>query len=321
MRLSVILTTRDRCQSLERTLMSLARQSLPQDQFEVMVVDNGSTDQTPLVCQRWASRLKHFRFFLEERPGLHRGRNLGVLQARAPIAVICDDDIEAFPTWLEGVLESFQDPQVGLVGGKDLPKFEVFPPAWLEAMWNPDPTGERFLGQLSLVDLGDELKEVSPFMVFGCNFSIRRQIVIEAGGFHPDGMPKDTILLRGDGETYISQRVKESPYRAAYNPRASVYHEVPKSRMTAEYFGWRSYIQGISDSYAAIRYQGPREHVRRSSRALISLGNSLYRADKLHQKMKREYLRGLVHHGLAATRSTELRAWIHKSSYFETISK
>ena len=178
---------------------------------------------------------------------------MGLKFANSDILVYADDDIEAFPTWLEGIAEAFEDKDVVLVGGKNLPKFESEPPDWISKMWEKDENGNRMLGYLSILDLGDEIKTINPFHVFGCNFAVRKQTLLDAGGFHPDAFPQELIRFRGDGESHVSSFIKSKGYKAVYNPKASVYHCVPNSRMTVEYFCRRAYNQGISDSYTAIR--------------------------------------------------------------------
>ncbi len=254
--LSVIIPTRSRATQLHKALESLISQTLQQNNFEIIVVDNGSTDRTREVVSSFYSRLCNLRYFYEHRPGLHVGRHKGCIEANSNLLVFADDDIEAFPTWLQAIWDSFCDEQVVLVGGKCLPKFEADPPDWLNCLWLPNASGVRSLGHLSLIDLGDDIKTISPCQVYGCNFAIRRTVLLEVGGFHPDSMPPELISFRGDGETHVSKCLDTKGYKAFYNPMASVYHWVPVSRMSKEYFCLRSYNQGVSDSYTAIRAAG-----------------------------------------------------------------
>ena len=113
---------------------------------------------------------------------------------------------------------AFENPKVALVGGKCLPKYEGQVPELLSAMWAPNDRGERIVGYLSLIDLGDFPKMVDPLLVFGCNFSIRRSVLLAAGGFHPDGLPEQLICFRGDGETYVSRYIAAKGYNAFYDP-------------------------------------------------------------------------------------------------------
>ena len=87
-----------------------------------------------------------------------------------------------------------------------------------DCMWQPNVKGDRVLSTLSLIDLGDDPKEIDPKLVFGCNFSIRRRVLSEAQGFHPDGMPEQLIRYRGDGETYVANFIAAKGYKAQYVP-------------------------------------------------------------------------------------------------------
>jgi len=253
MKLSVIIPTRNRANLLHMTLKSIALQTFPINEFEVIVVDNGSTDNTKQVVENFNKDKKNIRYFYDPTPGLHVGRHRGLKEANAELLVYADDDIEAFPDWLEAVWESFQDNEVVLVGGKNLPKWEAEPPYWIYEMWMEINNYGHSLGYLSILDFGDEIIEIDPGYVWGCNFSIRKKTLLEAKGFHPDGFPQDMIKYRGDGETSVTNYIQNKKYKTIYNPKASVYHFVPKNRMTIDYFCKRAFNQGISNSFSDIR--------------------------------------------------------------------
>lgn len=253
MKLSVIIPTRNRSELLKKTLSSILSQTMSLDDFEVIVVDNGSTDNTRYIVESFNDQIKNLRYCFDKTPGLHVGRHRGLKESKSDILVYADDDIEAFPEWLEGIWESFLDQSVALVGGKNLPQWEEEPPYWIYEMWmNVNEYGHA-LGHLSILDFGDKIIEIDPGYVWGCNFSIRKSVLLNAGGFHPDAFPQDMIMYRGDGETYISDYIRKSGLKALYNPKASVYHLVPRARMTIDYFCKRSFNQGISNSYSEIR--------------------------------------------------------------------
>ena len=251
--ISLIIPTRNRADLLQLALQSLQFQTLSTDSFKVLVIDNGSTDNTKQVVAKLQQQLGNVRYFFDPTPGLHVGRHLGIKMAKSEILVYADDDIKAFPTWLEGISEAFQDKNVALVGGKNMPKFESEPPDWLLDMWTQNGNAHRILGYLSILDLGEKTKEISPQHVFGCNFSIRKSVLLESGGFHPDAFPQKLIRFRGDGESHVSDYIQSKKLMTIYNPKASVYHWIPKTRMTVEYFCRRAYNQGISDSYTEVR--------------------------------------------------------------------
>jgi hypothetical protein len=235
-------------------------------------------------------------------------------RAKADTLVYADDDIEAFPTWLEGIAEAFCDKQVVLVGGKNLPKFESEPPVWIRRMWEKDHQGGRMLPYLSILDLGDELKVVSPYYVFGCNFSIRKSVLLEAGGFHPDAMPPDLIRYRGDGETHVARHITEHDYKAVYHPKASVHHLVPADRLNESYFFKRAFNQGISDSYADLRSKKSKSHWKKhcfnfTRLLLLSFGNIR------QARIQACYYKGYCYHQDEVQNDPALYGWVMRETY------
>jgi glycosyltransferase involved in cell wall biosynthesis len=288
--LSVIVPTRNRAARLELALRSLAQQTLRPSNCEIIVVDNGSRDRTQAVAGDFEGTFGSIRYIYDASPGLHVGRHNGFQAAKGDILVFIDDDVEAFPTLLSSIEEAFGNHKIALVGGKCLPKHDGQVPEWLSAMWAPNSRAERIIGYLSLIDLGDLPKMIDPLCVFGCNFSIRRSVLLAAGGFHPDAFPEKLIRFRGDGETYVSRYIAAKGYNAYYHPEASVYHHVPRNRMTLEYLCQRAYNEGISNSYARIRTaHGLDGDVRSSGGRAESCGS-----DNLWARVRSKELREIV---------------------------
>jgi len=315
--LSIIIPTRNKANNLYNTLKSISELENKDDDFEVIVIDNASKDNTVEVIEDYVNKIRNFRFLYLEKIGLHEGRNLGLKEAKGEILCYLDDDVCLYKSWLNGIRESFKDKDVVLVGGKNLPKFETKPPEWLEALWNSNEE-KKVIGYLSILDFGDEAKEIDPLLVFGCNFSIRKKILIEASGFHPDGFPQELIKYRGDGESYVSQYIKDKGYKAWYNPSASVYHFVPKDRATHEYFKKRAFNQGISDSYSQVRsLRGNRYKIVQSFslnllryfKSSILTGNNNYSHDKL---------RGIIFHQMNCLIDKRLMEYVLKDVYWES---
>lgn len=333
LKVSVVIPTRNRSDVLKGALDSLLAQELPMEQFEVIVSDNGSTDSTEELCQAYSSNFANFQYLFVPRPGLHEGRHAGLRAARAPLITYADDDIIAFPSWLRCVVEGFQDSRVSLVGGKNVPKWESAPPHWIWEKWATSRVrwGQR-LGHLSLIDFGDSPCEIDPVYVYGCNFSIRKSVLLAAGGFHPDGMPQDLIEYRGDGESYVSFYVADSEGVALYHPGASVYHCVPTSRMTQDYFQRRSFNQGVSDSFTEIRRVGKPREPEQSSRWRRMMAkvfsNNLLRRDiirlqeqlelsEVDRAMTRSYRLGFDFHQARCICEPKLLEWVLRPNYLE----
>lgn len=328
-RLSVVLPTRDRARLLDDCLRSLARQTLSAEAFEVIVVDNGSTDDTAAVAAAHVGSLP-VRCMSAPEPGLHVGRHAGMQAAASDLLVFGDDDIIPEPTWLASVLEAFEDPEVALVGGNNRPVFEGAPPDWLLAWWRQPVGPGRAMAPLSILDFGDGRFDIDPGFVWGCNFSIRRDVLLRAGGFHPDGVPADRLRWRGDGETHVADEIRRAGLRARFHGGASVGHRVSAGRMTPAYFTQRARAQGVSDSYTDLRRAGaamPRlaDRVRRRARALASRlrlslppardpGESTLR--ELRRTMLAAHAAGYDFHQREVAGDPDLLAWVLKERYF-----
>jgi glucosyl-dolichyl phosphate glucuronosyltransferase len=244
--LSVIIPTRNHAQLVSDLLNTLAAQESAAFPWEVLVIDNGSTDQTAHMTKQKCQALPiDIRYIYEGRPGLHNGRHRGALEARGKFLAYLDDDVLVTPAWIRGV-ERLSKGQADAVMGRVLPKWEVRPPGWLKAL-------SREPGFLSLLDMGAGGFYIDPRFVYGDNFFIAAKTVFKLGGFHPDGMPANLLRFRGDGEYGLMLKFKAAGMRAWYEPLATVYHRIPRERMSVDYLCRRSYAQGISDSFTEIR--------------------------------------------------------------------
>ena len=239
---------------------------------EVCVVRTGQSSLPAKVSAHPVCSQFELNELAEPIHGLLAGRHRGFRQATGDILIYIDDDVRLPEGWLEAILEPFVDPSVHLVGCRYLPEYEVEPPNWLEQLWTKDSEG-RHLSALSLLDYGTETKEIDPIMIWGLCYAIRRETLVKLGGFHPDAYPWELRRYRGDGETAPSALAKQLKLKAMYQGKTAVYHQVPKSRMTVEYFERRAYLHGISDSYTSIRIRregnAPGKPTLRSSLSLL----------------------------------------------------
>ena len=250
LRASVIVPTLNRASALRRSLASFVLQAFPADQYEIIVVDNGSTDKTEDTVRSCAEKypFHRIRHIFEPEPGLLSGRHRGAFEANGELFVFVDDDIEATDHWLAAIVAAFDnDENAQFVCGPSLPKYEVEPPAWIEMFWQSAQCGGRMCWYLSLIDCGTKMFKINPNLIFGLNFSIRRQAFYDLGGFHPDAVPDDLLRFRGDGESGLTMVAEIRRQVAIYRPDAIVHHFVSAKRITPEYFERRAYLQGISE--------------------------------------------------------------------------
>jgi glycosyltransferase involved in cell wall biosynthesis len=241
---SVIIPTYNRSSRLEATVESIVAQSYPRERYEIILVDNASTDDTPGVTARLAERFPCVRRMVESRRGAHHARNAGATVSLGEILYFTDDDMIADPYLLATIVVPFSmDANVGSATGRVLPSWETEPPAWvLEYCRN---------ALLSLIDRGEALmvSDDDPG-VFSCHQAIPRDVFFRVGGFNPDTNAGEFV---GDNETGLNIKVKKLGYRFAYVGESVTRHVIPASRMTQAYLNSRFADQGYCDSYTDYR--------------------------------------------------------------------
>jgi glycosyltransferase involved in cell wall biosynthesis len=164
---TVVVPTRGRAAYLEVTLDSLCRQR-SRAAHELLVVDDGATDATPDVAERFGVRLVRHG----ERRSLNAARNTGVREARADVIAFVDDDVFVPPGWLDALVEGVErHPEAEAFGGPIRPRFEGQAP---RGCGREDPP-------ITTLDLGPD--DVEATMVWGANFAVRRSAIERIGRF------------------------------------------------------------------------------------------------------------------------------------------
>ena len=249
-RISAVICTFRRTDVLPEAIESLLSQSLPPEQYEVIVVDNNSQDETAEIVKRYARQgdFPRVRYALEIRQGLSHARNTGLRLAEGEVAAFIDDDAIAEKDWLAALVEAFQqkDPSPVCVGGKVLPVWEVDRPAWL-----PD----SLVGYLGLLDYGGESRvlDYPAEHLIGCNMAFRRGCLFDkTGGFDPCLGRKGRDLAGGE-ETALLHEIHKRDGVIYYEARAVVHHVVQAQRLTRKWFLRRFWDEGISFTRAQQR--------------------------------------------------------------------
>jgi len=249
--ISAVICTHNRAPYLRKALHSLFQQSLPQEQYEVLVVDNCSTDTTKEVIEEFA-RAGPVRYHYESRLGLSHARNAGWHSARGRYVAYLDDDAIACPGWLEKILEVFETitPRPGCVGGKTEAIWEAQRPAWL---------GDPLLHGLTIVDWSDvphPLSDLSCEWLVGANFAVPRETLEHLGGF-TDGLDRQGSKLLSSGDVFFQKQVIKAGLACFYHSQISVQHHVFPSRLVQGWFRQRYYWQGVSDAIMILLEHAP----------------------------------------------------------------
>jgi len=311
---------------LRRALESLLEISHASSASEIIVVDNASLDGTRSIIEEIATHYpaQRVRYLYEPIPGSLAGRHRGALEAQGDVCAFIDDDVQVNCDWLNGLEEAFRDPKVVLVGGAAHPKFESSPPDWLCGFYTENESG-RSCGWLSLLDGGNSTKEIDPCYVWSLNLAIRKEILFKLGGFHPDLIPKPLQRFQGDGETGLGLNIARAGLKALYHPEVSVRHEVPASRLTAQYFAQRAFFQGVADSYTQVRAEGQSRQtktwwpdslrpIKRTFEFIRDAGRGM---STIRRQTVKAYNAGYKFHQDEVQRDPQLLEWVLQKDYWD----
>jgi glycosyltransferase involved in cell wall biosynthesis len=266
--ISVIIPTYNGAKGILDTLHSVISQSLPRDRYEIIVVDNASTDNTARLVQEFVTTSEghdSVQYVYEPRVGVHYARNCGALRASSRVLAYTDDDVIVDSKWLEALLSVHdEDPKIVSVGGRVLPCWKVQPPDWLH---------DFSAGYLSLLDLGDTVSiRIGPD-IYSCNMTVLREALLNVGGFHPELTGSEYL---GDGETGTLMDLLDAGWKVVYTPHAIVWHVIPASRMTMAYL-----IQRFKNSAAACGFSEYRKFPVPISKLILSSMSWMARAGVL----------------------------------------
>jgi glycosyltransferase involved in cell wall biosynthesis len=239
-----VLCTFNRSHLVAQAIEALLQQKPGAPPYEVIVVDNNSTDATRQVVGEFRES-PLVRYAFEPRQGLSIARNCGVALARGEILAFTDDDVRVDANWVHTIVQAFEErPDIDMVGGRVQPEWEAPPPSWLSQ------TGTA---PLAIVDYGEQAFRLTPgrtVCLIGANVAVRRRVFDRVGGF-------STELQRvgnGVGSTEdhdFQTRLLASGIAALYDPRMLARTVVPRARLSKRYH--RAWHQGHGRFYALMR--------------------------------------------------------------------
>jgi len=233
MGISVTIQTYNRAEELRATLRTLAHlETSEQDDYELIVVDNNSSDHTPQVVRDAAPSFGgRLRYIHESRQGLSHARNRAIAEARYEIVAFLDDDVSVDPAWLRNLAGAFSSGEYAAIGGRALLVYPSTRPAWL---------GDRTEGLLTKMDYGMEPREALADELYGVNLSIRKKWLGSHGGFRTDLGRVGKCLLGGE-ETELLERIAAAGGKLLYSPSVLVGHRVAPDRLRRRWFWSRCY--------------------------------------------------------------------------------
>jgi glycosyltransferase involved in cell wall biosynthesis len=227
---SIVISTYNRAARLPGALDALLAQDAPGLPYEIIVVDNNSSDHTRQVIETFQTRSGgRVRYVFEGRQGVSYGRNAGVQKARAALLAFTDDDMRMAADWVAQVRQALAThPEWDYAGGRVWPRWSVPPPAWLTP---------RHWGPVALLDYGAAplpIDAANQRALVTANFAIRRAAFEACGGFSPlTQRTTSDVCSTEDHELLL--RLWQTGARGAYVPQLLGWAEVPALRLTKQY--------------------------------------------------------------------------------------
>ena len=232
---SVIVPAYNAEKTLASCLEALGNQSYPKENFEVVVIDDGSTDSTAHIAKKFPVLYEH-----QENRGPAAARNKGTVAARGDVVLFTDSDCVPEQNWLEEMMRPFTDPAVAAVKGAYRTRQKEIAARFAQA---------EFEDRYDLLE-----KKTSVDMIDTYSAAFRREVFVQAGGFD------ESFPVANNEDTELSYRLASSGRKLVFNPKAVVYHSHPDSvlrYLRIKY--WRGYWRvvvyrrfpekAVSDSY------------------------------------------------------------------------
>lgn len=236
MKLSIVVCTYNRCQMLKACLDSLVNQTIPYTDYEIIVVDNNSNDDTQEAVRKYYSNVKDIRIINEETQGLSHARNRGWREAQGRYIAFIDDDAKADKNWAKRIILSFQEvkPSPDVVGGKIIPFFNGQLPSW-------------FPVDIEVLSLGDQKRFLTAaegqYGFFGSNMTFKKEILQGHRGFSAEYGMRGQLVGVAEETEFFRRLSKESP-RLWYDPDIIVEHLVSENSLNFKSMFKRNYING-----------------------------------------------------------------------------
>lgn len=245
MKFSVVIATYNRAEELVKTLQSISSLQVA-DAWEVIIVDNNSTDNTKDVVLKAAEIFPvPLRYLHETQQGRSAALNTGINAAQGEIVATTDDDVRVESNWLTNGERALQQLGCDYLGGKALPIWSGKRPAWI-------PEGRCVhWAVIALLDYGAKPLPLGDYVPLGVNMIFRRE-AFDRAGLWDNTIGRKAGTLLGQEVREWCQRARAANVKGFYSPDLVIHHVIPADRLTKKYFRSWFYWHGIS---RAILYQ------------------------------------------------------------------
>ena len=239
--ISVVVCTYNRADLLSDALQALVNQALDLCYYEVIVVDNNSSDNTRIVSEQFCSLYSNMRYFLERRQGVAYARNCGWQNANGEYIAYMDDDCKPPQQWLSIAIDIINRVSPAVFGGPINAFYKTPKPKWYKDSYGSHEIGKnaQILGKKECVNLG-----------FGGNMFVKKDVLQFVGGFNTKFGMSGNKIAYGEEVDLIKLIVKNMPSQIMYyDPRLYMYHYVKPERMFLHKIACRYFAHGRYDYY------------------------------------------------------------------------
>lgn len=250
--ITVTLCTHNHADRLKKTLNDIGKIKSPSQSWEILVIDNGCTDESPelLAETTWRPIDVPVRIVRDEQLGLSHARNRAIKEAHGEYLVFFDDDETPDPQWLVAYEHAMMEYKPDALGGRQEVYFEHGErPGWLQ---------DELLGFLGHLDHGKDqwlFDPATPF--YGGNFAVRRDIFGEAGEFDTELGRKGCVNAGGE-DTEFYRRLIARKKRVRWVSQAIIHHRIRADKLRRKYFLELHYRQGLAEG---ARKRGNSSHI------------------------------------------------------------
>jgi len=241
---SVVLCTHNHADRLKTTLLSLKDLQQPESAWELLIINNASTDETDQVLRNtdWRPVDVPVRIINEPKLGLSNARNRGIAESTGRYLVFLDDDETPHTNWLIEYERGIRTWEPDALGGRIEVLFEQGDrPPWLQ---------DELLGFLGKLSHGPEEKRLTEpgTPIFGGNFGFRKTVFETIGRFD-DSLGRKGKNNTGGEDTEIYRRMIETGLIVRWIPDAIIYHRIQASKLKKSYFLDLHFRQGRMEGY------------------------------------------------------------------------
>jgi glycosyltransferase involved in cell wall biosynthesis len=266
--LSVIVCTYNREKYIGQCLAHLANQSAEKQLYEVIIVNNNSTNNSESIIYNTIRNYPETRFayFIEMNQGHTYSRNRGIAESSGEVLAFIDDDAFVGVNYCQTLVTYFKaNNSVAAIGGKIIPVYEESEPNWIS---------KYLLPLVASLDLGDKERTMkgAKFPI-GANMAFRKSIFNKYGVFDID-LGRRADELEGGDEKEIFLRLKKGRELVRYVPDASVEHIIPPHRLKESYIKGLAIGVGTSEK-KRISSQGPREILRKIFSEVVKISGTI----------------------------------------------